>query len=147
MLDSCTFWSAGAAVSAAALRGWTLLLSVVPLHALSEDWREQHLSSLSIQLARSEVDVRSAAGCAAALLLDGWGAATEPESESDTDTGGQPVFHCSCVLHCSLLDACFTILMEVSSSSCHSPFLLQQPCWPRDSGVQNDLLALLKLSA
>ena len=78
------------AVSAAALRGWTLLLTVMPELALTDVWREEQLDSLSRQLSRSEVDVRAAAGCAAALLLEGWGMA-EPEPDSETDTGWHPI--------------------------------------------------------
>ena len=79
-------------VAAAALRGWTLLLTTLPSNAVGEVWREAQLNGLSTQLGRADVDVRAAAGSAAALLLDDWGFA-EPEADSETDTGGHVPMH------------------------------------------------------
>lgn len=79
------FSSASMAVAAAALRAWTLLFTTLPEHALEDSWREERLQALSTQLGRSDVEVRAAAGSAAALLLDGWGLA-EPDGDPETDT-------------------------------------------------------------
>lgn len=69
--------SASPPVAAAALRGWTLLASSLPAWKLDSTFVEMHLDSLSdILHSAGDVEVRTAAGQAAALLYHRSGLAT-----------------------------------------------------------------------
>jgi hypothetical protein len=72
-------------VAAAAVHGWTLLLSTLPGHRLSAPFVEAALGSLAGQLYSDAVDVREAAGEAIALLYDAAGLA-----DLEGDSGALP---------------------------------------------------------
>ena len=76
-----------AGVTASAVRGWALLLSVLPQSLLTPQWVEEHLGMLARCLASDSVDVRTAAGQAVALLYHGAGLVDEDEEEEDYDQG------------------------------------------------------------
>jgi len=92
-------------VAAAALRGWSLLLSTLTAHQVrhinydsdgeggSSDGLERRLTALSKALASSDVGVRQAAGEGAALLYNQSGLATEQDSPSESGpiTPAEPV--------------------------------------------------------
>lgn len=83
-------------MAAAALRGWSLLLSTLTAHQVrhinydsdgeggSSDGLERRLTALSKALASSDVGVRQAAGEGAALLYNQSGLATEQDSPSES---------------------------------------------------------------
>ncbi len=80
------------AVTGAALRGWALLLSTLPVHRLTAPFVESSLAALAQQLYSEATDVRAAAGEAIALLYDAAGLA-DLESDSGrylAPSSGQP---------------------------------------------------------
>lgn len=75
-----------AGVTASAVRGWALLLSVLPQSLVTPQWVEEHLDMLARCLASDSVDVRTAAGQAVALLYHSAGLVDVDEDE-DEDEG------------------------------------------------------------
>lgn len=71
------------AVLVSALRGWTLLLSTVPAWQLDSAFVEAHLSLLHNLLHSEDVEVRTAAGEAIALLYDSCSLTALPDSTHD----------------------------------------------------------------
>lgn len=97
------FVSAAPAVAAAALRGWSLLLSALSGHDLrrvgcdsdgeggTTDGIERRLTSLSKALTSSDVGVRQAAGEGAALLYAVSGLAADQESAATSECACWPL--------------------------------------------------------
>ncbi|BDA43174.1 probable interferon-related developmental regulator 1 [Coccomyxa sp. Obi] len=79
-------WKGVPAVAAAALRGWTLLLSTLPAQRLTAAFVESSLEALAQQLYSEATDVRAAAGEAIALLYDASGL-VELEGDSGEESG------------------------------------------------------------
>lgn len=77
-----------AGVTASAVRGWSLLLSVLPQSLLTPQWVEEHLDMLARCLASDSVDVRTASGQAVALLYHGAGLVDEEDEEDDYEADG-----------------------------------------------------------
>ena len=85
---------AAAKVQAAALRGWSLLLSTLPAWHLTAADIERQLASLAELLGSPYVEVRSAAGEAVALLFQTYGL-------SELDAGDPSASECArCVVRC-----------------------------------------------
>ncbi|CAL8465178.1 g4713 [Coccomyxa elongata] len=79
-------WKGVPSVAGAALRGWALLLSTLPVHRLTAPFVESLLAALAQQLYSEATDVRAAAGEAIALLYDAAGLA-DLESDSGEESG------------------------------------------------------------
>ncbi len=81
---------AASGVWSAAIRGWALLLSVLPQRLLTPQWVEEHLDLLARCLAADSVEVRTAAGQAIALLYHNSGLAEYDEDgeEEEEDYAG-----------------------------------------------------------
>ncbi len=74
-------------IKAAALRGWTLLLSSCPSWRLDGHFCSQSLQSLSSHLEEKDVDERNAAGEAVALLFTMAGLNGASNEGTDEDSG------------------------------------------------------------
>ncbi|GAB4824115.1 hypothetical protein N2152v2_011161 [Parachlorella kessleri] len=77
------FGKGTAKVQAAALRGWSLLLTTIPSGQLDSDFVEKYIKQLAALLHADDVEVRSAAGEAVALLYDSCGLAELPDTPAD----------------------------------------------------------------
>ena len=79
-------------MQAAALRGWTLLLTTVPAWQLGgTTFVEDHLKMMAALLQGDDVEVRAAAGEAVAALFESCDLASLPESApAEDDPDGMP---------------------------------------------------------
>lgn len=76
---------AASGVWSSAIRGWALLLSVLPQQLLTPQWVEEHLDLLARCLSAESVDVRTAAGQAIALLYHNSGLAEYGDEEEEEE--------------------------------------------------------------
>lgn len=86
MLTCYPSFTVAAKVQTAALRGWSLLLTTLPAWQLTAPDIERQLASLADLLESPDVEVRSAAGEAVALLFHTYGLA-ELDAGDPTDSG------------------------------------------------------------
>lgn len=86
VLTCYTPFTVAAKVQAAALRGWSLLLTTLPAWQLTAADIERQLASLADLLENPDVEVRSAAGEAVALLFHTYGL-SELDAGDPTDSG------------------------------------------------------------